>query len=510
MKQKRLIGILLAVLWILTVSPLSAVAATTYTLTLNNTGETTHTFDVYQVFSGDLSVNALGQKILSNIEWGSSVTAGARQILGNAADKAATLTTEAAATAFANELLSNYYLIGSQTKIIAAGGTDTVTLPSAGYYLIKDRDYTQDQLNGVYTSYILRILGDATVSAKISTPTVEKKTRDINDSIDASIANSPWVDSADHDIGDTVPFMLIGTLPDNFAAYAVYSYTFSDELCAGLTYQNDAQVFVDNGAGEIDITAQTTITQTAIATGTSLQIAISDLKALTGVTVDAQSRILVRYTAILNANAVIGADGNPNTVSLTYSNNPNVSGAGTSTTPIDKAVIFTYRVVINKTDGSGTALANAGFTLYKKNATGTWDQVQTFAAGADTTFTFNGLDDGDYKLVESTVPTGYNRMNDIEFTIIATHETNSANPQLLSLNGTTANGETITLSGTQQATVSLCSGSITATIANRAGSTLPTTGGAGTVILYTLGGILTVGALIFFLAKRRMSAIAAE
>ena len=38
-----------------------------------------------------------------------------------------------------------------------------------------------------------------------------------------------------------------------------------------------------------------------------------------------------------------------------------------------------------------------------------------------TTFTWSGLDDGDYKLVETTTPSGYNTIADIEFTISAGH-----------------------------------------------------------------------------------------
>ena len=38
-------------------------------------------------------------------------------------------------------------------------------------------------------------------------------------------------------------------------------------------------------------------------------------------------QIVVEYTAKLNENAVIGAAGNPNKVSLKFSNNPNNGGA---------------------------------------------------------------------------------------------------------------------------------------------------------------------------------------
>jgi len=46
---------------------------TTYKLTLTGTA-TGHTYEAYQVFTGDLSTNAEGKKVLSNVAWGNGVT----------------------------------------------------------------------------------------------------------------------------------------------------------------------------------------------------------------------------------------------------------------------------------------------------------------------------------------------------------------------------------------------------------------------------------------------------
>ncbi len=479
-------------------------AAATYTLTLSNTGATPHTFEIYQIFCGDLSVNAGGQKVLSNIVWGSGVTAGGQTALGNAADKAETVLTESDAVDFADELISNSYLTGALTRTISAGGSDTVTGLAPGYYLIKDQDATQAVPGGAYTAYLLEVVGDVTATTKLDAPTVEKKVQDINDTLDGNIADNPWQDSADHDIGDTIPYQIVGTLPSNFADYASYYYAFTDTMSSGLTYQADARIFVDNGGTETEITSQATVSPSASAAGATLSIVFSDLKALTGVSVDQNSRIVVRYTAILNDNAVIGGAGNPNTVILTYSNDPNPGGSGITTTPPDKTVVFTYQFVINKVDENGLPLENAGFTLYKKDSLGAWQLVKTIAPGTATTFTFSGLDDGDYKLVESAVPEGYNRLDDLEFSITAVHDALSADPDLISLNGAAADGTVITLSGTQQASVSPTTGTIGTTIMNKAGSVLPSTGGIGTTIFYAVGGTLLVAAVVLLLAKKRM------
>jgi len=507
MKKTRFpAALLLAVCLSLLLSLGAAAAGASYTLTLRNTGATSHSFDVYQIFTGDLSVNDGGQRVLSNIVWGSGVTAQGQSDLGDAAAKADALRTEAEARSFAYALVAGGYLTDAVTQVVPAGGTQTVPGLTAGYYLIKDREGTQDLENGAYTAYLLAVVGDVTASSKLSTPTVEKKVRDVNDTLDADPAALPWQDAADYDVGDAVPFQLAGTLPDNFADYETYFYRFTDELSAGLTYREDARVSVETADREVDVTDQVSVSCTASASGSTLTITIPDLKALSGVTLSPGCRVLVRYTALLNESAVPGAPGNPNTVFLTYSNNPNPGGTGTGVTPRDKTVVFTYQLTVSKTDETGGALAGAGFTLYKKDSRGDWQTVREYAAGERTSFVFTGLDDGDYKLAESAVPEGFNRMEDLVFTLSAEHDTLSADPALLSLCGAVTDGETILLSGTLEAGVSLSAGAVSTTVVNKAGALLPSTGGVGTTVFYIVGSVLAVGAAVLLITRRRMRA----
>ena len=113
-----------------------------------------------------------------------------------------------------------------------------------------------------------------------------------------------------------------------------------------------------------------------------------------------------------------------------------------------------------------------------------------------TTFTWSGLDDGDYKLVETTTPAGYNTIADIVFTITAGH-VDGASPSLSTLSGDVT-------SGTATFTADVTAGSLTTNVVNQSGATLPETGGIGTTIFYVVGGILVIGAGVVLVTKKRM------
>ena len=123
-------------------------------------------------------------------------------------------------------------------------------------------------------------------------------------------------------------------------------------------------------------------------------------------------------------------------------------------------------------------------------------QVGEELFGAElTTFEWKGLDDGDYKLEETTTPAGYNTIAPIEFTITAEHEPESDDPRLTKLDG----GDLFTGEVDTDDVLS-------ADVKNMSGITLPETGGIGTTIFYVLGGLLVLGAVVLLITKKRMSA----
>ena len=509
---KKLASLLLALVMALSLAVTAfADESTTYSITINNS-TAGHTYEAYQIFTGDLATNEAGNKVLSNIVWGSGVSEAGQTALGDAAAKAETLKTEADAKAFA-KAVAPYLTTAAGSANTVTDGKYVISGLAAGYYLVKDQDGSLTGDNDSYTEYIIQVVGNVTATPKSDVPEVQKKVKDINDSTDTT--KTDWQDSADYDIGDSIPFQLKATLADNVSSYTTYKVVFHDTLSKGLTYNNDAKVYIDGTE-----TNGFTVTATVNADGTTtLTVSCDDVKALGA---GNSSAITVEYTAKLNENAVLGSAGNPNEVYLEYSNNPNKSEKGnneTGETPKDVVIVFTYKTIINKVDSENKPLTGAAFKLEKlikgkDGAADTWTTVKEFTGDETTTsFTFSGLDDGQYKLTETKTPVGYNTIDPIYFVIEATHDETADAPTLKTLNAylTDANGNKQTEMKDGESvnidlgTVDLTAGSITTTVVNKSGSELPSTGGIGTTIFYVLGGVLILAAVVLLVTKKRMS-----
>ena len=328
----------------------------------------THTYDAYQIFKGDL--NDAGT-VLSNITAGSDFkernaagTDGANLTAAQAAEQIATSTYAddtarlAAIQAFAK--LSAVY--GSVSK-------DSPLFAVPGYYLFKDKDSTADK-NDAATLFIVKVVGNQEIERKADQPSVEKKVQDTNDSDGTT---SGWQYSADYDVTDEVPFQLTATLPTDvadFAAYKTYKLVFHDSQSEGLTFNNDITVKYGDKVVSSD---SYTVDTTGLNEGETFRVTINDVKTVKDtdgqpIAVTAGGKFTVAYSSTLNSESIIGAQGNPNKVSLEYSNNPNVCGEGeTGKTPEDTVIVFTYQLDVNK-NFNATVNDNdlPEFTLYKK------------------------------------------------------------------------------------------------------------------------------------------------
>lgn len=446
-----------------------------------------HTFEAYQIFAGDASGNTL-----SNLKWGNGVSTEGQTALGNAKEKADSLNDASAAKTFAYEV-SKYLDTAAKETNVFNNDVYVIDGLAPGYYLVKDKDGTVSQAQA-YTKFILEVVGnDVSAAVKSDVPTSEKKVKDTNDSTGETTG---WQDSADYDIGDKVPFQLTGNVAQDYNDYkGAYQLVFHDTLSDGLTvdrntfkvYKNDSNDALDADKYEVNITDDHNFTVT-----------IKDVKAL-GSDV---SKVRVEYTATLNENAVIGAVGNPNTMYMEFSNNPNsTTGTDKGQTPEDKVIVFTYKVLINKYDSRRVPLAGAAFKLEKVLENGEKKTVKEYTITTEddkyrTAFEFTGLDDGKYILTETVTPDGYNTMDPITFNITATHDTKSDDPKLTDLNGNPVDGE-IAFS------TKVSTGTLTAGVINYMGSELPSTGGMGTTVLYVAGTIMILAAGVFLVMKKK-------
>lgn len=475
----------------------------TYTILVPE--DDTHTYVVYQIFTGDYDA---GSDVLSNIRWGrdSRNYAATKEIqdlvssdiLKELENKAGSSDKDKLA------LITTYWDKDSAGQEIPE--TKKLTVP-AGYYLIKDKDKTVTG-DDAYTAYIVQVAGDdVTISRKAAKPTVDKQVAD-----DSDAAEEGWNETADYAIGESFQFKLTAAVPvdKNLAVYETYKLVFHDTMSDGVTFEK-----IDNV--KVNDTFVTDYSCTAIAdqNGGSWTLTIEDLKAVNGVDLGNSAIIVeVLYSAHLNESAVVnkeggnGLTGNNNAVELEYSNNPNAEGTGK--TEKDTVFVFTYESDHTKIDGSSEdkiALQGVTFKLYsdkdcESEVSLIYDEnksayrpVMTGETGtemtsdADGKFNIIGLDAGIYYLKEIQELPGYNKLDGpVEITISATRPENAG--------GT---GADLTLTRTKT------DNKDSLEIENYKGSVLPETGGIGTTIFYVLGSILVLGCGVILITRKRMS-----
>ena len=575
-KARKLTAVLLSLVMLLALV-VPASAADTYSITIHN-NKTGHTYEAYQIFAGTVSddetdVETDAGPMLGDITWGSGVdgaalltalqaaNAGKYGECTTAAEVAKALGTETAtaedAAAFADIAAKHLTETVAGTADEPVGGNYVIEGLDAGYYLVKDSLQAGDNQTGqVLSDYIVQVLGNVTMDPKDSDiPTLEKKVAEQGKgdegkyNLDGGYGRY-YNDVADWNIGDRVPFKLIGSIPD-MDAYDTYQYIFHDTISAGLTLdmgsfdvyvaQEKNQDPVALGWTEIPA-ANYELTQTA----DGFTLAIDNLKNFPYVDEEGRNYILVFYDAVLNENAEIGLPGNENSAYLEFSNNPNGDGLGRTTE--DTVIVFTYELDGTKVDGAdvNTKLADAQFVLlngakseaamvengkvtgWVKVATeaaagdvqmpGTYeewverygDQNVILTSAADGIFKIAGLDDGTYYLREIQAPNGYNLLEeDVQLVITA----DTANGQEWDGDPATAlEGLNMTFNVVDAEEVPtevegvLVGGTVGITVENNRGATLPETGGMGTTLFYIIGGLLVVGAGILLVVRIRMKA----
>lgn len=513
----------------------------------------THTYEIYQIFTGDFS-----EGVLSNIKWGENGTGTKGAKVDEATLNALEAVTDNTSDTAQLAVIQQYANLNSN-PVQTGHGTEYTGL-TPGYYLVKDQDDSLTGTNVPYTLYVVQVVnGTLTFTPKGDVPSTEKKIVEGEGKVDANEAS----------IGDEVNYEITGTMPSNIADYKTYFYKFTDTLSKGLTYKADSIKVTVNG---VDVTnyfykGVGTYNET---TGTEIEVSILDVKALSLLTdpsvgaITKDTKVVLTYTATLNENAVIAGDGNPNDVTLTYSNDPNKSGDGSTTppenpdkptpthptgeTPKDEVVTYTTELTILKTDEENAFLPGVEFTLTGDGVNVVLVTEEAFIEAADGEYW--KLKDGTYTTTAPTVAedetdntddyestetkytktvqvvakgNGKTEINVVgtvmedgkvtfkglgagEYTITETKTLpgyNTIEPIKFTLTFDAA--ETPMFKSNNDKVTVGTDNMLDTSIVNNKGSLLPETGGIGTTIFYIVGAILMIGAGVILVAKKRMS-----
>ena len=516
--------------------------ATTYSFVVDNTADGYH-YTLYQMFSGDVVTNDDGDFVISNVKWGESVPSETQEAMYDmfkleGEDRNAVRVAEEISASTDSDLFHTMMTYMSELgKTNGASLRQYATLTKgtydvngeqkegygidglpAGYYLVRNTGVPANDPNAAYSDYIIEVTGeDIFAETKEATTTAFKKVQDVND-VDGE--HTDLQDSADYDIGDSIPYTLTATLPMNYSMYDAVGFNlkFEDDMDKGLTWDGTATIYygdVDNSENikfeevsglTIEHDGITEEIQSTYDDGSIWMYDCGNLKEK-GYDLQAGDRVWVEYKATLNTHAIVGPTGNENKHRIIFSHNP-TDYSQLNASEFDKNVVYTYKTVFHKVDEkTGAPLPGADFTL-EKLVDGAWVDVTALNKGdgamnpiktvtEDTTFTFTGLDDGTYRITESKTPDGYNTMEPQEFDIVATH-TDGDDPELESLEGTSTDAFTME--------ANMSTATLSATITNREGVVLPSSGDAGTRMIYIIGSALVVASIAILYTRRQSRA----
>ena len=377
---------------------------------------------------------------------------------------------------------------------------------------------------------------DVTVYPKNQTgnPTLEKTVRENKNSTGKHNGSlTDITDGFEHtataSVGDIVDYQIISTLPTiTSKASSLSEYTYVDTLSKGIRYnKNDVVIefFRDSActdkittwgedSGKFTATYDDTAnTMTIRMTETGL----SEINEATSVYTDSVKRgysdcaMRITYAATLTADAQMGDKDNPNTVTLTWKR--------TNTTYYDTLKdcchVYTYGIDVLKqfSDGKGS-VQNVKFNLhndtddvfviadlkdgvyYAKGITAKKSDATTFIPNAQGHIVVKGLEDDSYSLTETATDKGYILLQNAIELVIKTSENGQCEKcgaKLLTASAT-VNGKDVTMTDGNAI--------VPMTVINNPGFNLPKTGGRG-VWMYTVGGVLLLGAAAFIVVKSR-------
>ena len=338
-----------------------------------------------------------------------------------------------------------------------------------------------------------------------------------------------YAHTATASVGDVVDYQIISNLPTiTSKASSLSEYTYVDTLSKGICYHKDDVViefFRDAGCTDKIATwgensGKFTVVYDDVQNSMAIKMTesgLSEINESEGVYVDSVKRgysdctMRITYAATLTADAQMGDKDNPNTVTLTWKR--------TNTTYFDTLEdcchVYTYGVDILKqfSDGKGN-IQNVKFTLhndtddcyiiaeqkdgvyYTKGFAAKKADATTFVPNAQGHIIVKGLEDDSYSLTETSTDKGYVLLKEAVKIIIKTAESGQCEKcgaKLLTASAT-VNGKDVTMTDGNAI--------LPLTVVNNPGFDLPKTGGRG-VWMYTVGGVLLLGAAAFIVIRSR-------
>lgn len=458
--------------------------------------------------------------------------------------------------AFAAEALAAAKAAGvtpaTQTGAEGAASVVLEDLP-LGYYVIEDA--------GAATPISALMLDstnpDVDITIKADKPELEKKIDGDKDTDDTTEGKVDFNNAA---IGDQIPYVLTSAVPD-MTGYTKYFFIVTDTLSAGLTFNNDVAITLggDPLTADKDYTVTVASNEDGTTTVEIVFVNFIQYKAQEGAAIE------ITYSATLDEDAVIGVEGNPNEVTLEYSNNPTVTPNGdpenpnkpgsndpTGETPKDETYTYVTDLEIIKVDSAGNRLEGAVFTLTGTKLNKVIVENEAFVVDNENG-TYWLLKDGTYTTDDPTAEgmdqdayadttTKYTKTGTTEVVTVTEDVTLTAAVGAdgkLTFTGLSAGTYTITeikapdgynlLDAPIEVTITWTApaeGSTECTwtyantdtegegeekvftnhvtVVNQTGTELPETGGMGTVLFYAIGGILVLVAVVLLVTKRRM------
>ncbi len=405
-KSMKYMGVLFISLLMMAMMAMPTLAAGTLKITGLQAGDKV---TLYKIGSADTS-QATGVKFITGVSFNDPTQPTSQEINGIAAKlQAGTLTADKAVDAQ------------------AVAGTEFTYTPNEASVYIAVVESANDKL---YNPMILAAnmkdtgLTDATVDsgstygwgetaiAKSKTPGVEKTAE--TGKPDQNTAGDTIQTG---EVGDRVSYSLTADLPGYPANATNKTMYVADTMSAGLTFEYDSLTIEWNGktlkadaAGEFKDGATLIAKAKETGNGFNLSFDYDNLD---------NKQPIVKYTAVINDKAVIGATGNKNDVKYFYSNNPtkgnthdDVNNPPQEGNGIvkkeDSKKVYTYEIAFKKTDdqtNNPKALEGAIFGVYSDEAcTKLVDTVETNEKGMAATAK---VGKGTYYLKEIKAPQGY-------------------------------------------------------------------------------------------------------